>query len=91
MKNEKESVMSSQISIEEVDIRGQICPSTLLTALREVNIRKADLKGGKICLTMLSDNRSSVTNISESVGSMGYQVDVKKEHDYYRITISRIP
>lgn len=90
MKSEKELVMLSQTSIEEIDIRGQICPSTMLTALREVNNRKADIKGGKTCLTLLSDNRSSVTNITETVGRMGYQVDVKKEHDYYRVSITGI-
>lgn len=83
--------MSKQTSNDEFDIRGQICPSALLMALREVNSRKAGLKDGVICLTILSDNRSSVTNISGAVGNMGYQVDVQKEQDYYRIVIGRLP
>ncbi|MCE1226392.1 MAG: sulfurtransferase TusA family protein [Geobacteraceae bacterium] len=75
----------------EIDLRGQICPSTLLTALREINANKAELRGGEIRLSILTDNRSSTTHISESVSAMGYRVEVQKEQEHYRISIDRTP
>ena len=75
----------------EIDLRGQICPSTLLTALREINVNKAELRGGELRLSILTDNRSSTTHISESVSAMGYRVEVQKEQEHYRISIDRIP
>ena len=75
-------------TIEKViDLRGQICPSTLLIALREVNQSKSELKAGSLALVYLSDNRSSTTHITDAVGSMGYTVTVEKDQGYYRIRI----
>lgn len=74
----------------EIDLRGQICPSTLLTALRETNNNKAELRAGELRLIILTDNRHSTTHISESISAMGYRVEVQKELEYYRITIDRI-
>ena len=74
----------------EIDLRGQICPSTLLTALREANNNKAELRAGELRLIILTDNRHSTTHISESISAMGYRVEVQKELEYYRITIDRI-
>ena len=73
----------------EIDLRGQICPSTLLTALRETNSNKAELRAGELRLVILTDNRNSTTHISESISAMGYHVDINKEHEYYRISIDR--
>ena len=75
----------------EIDLRGQICHSTLLTALREINANKAELRNGELRLSILTDNRSSTTHISESVSAMGYRVEVQKEQEHYRISIDRIP
>lgn len=72
---------------KQVDLRGQICPSTLLIALREVNSHKDLLRTCGGCLVFLSDNRSSVTHISDAVVSMGYQVEVNKEEGHYRVAI----
>ena len=74
----------------EIDLRGQICPSTLLTALRETNNNKAALRAGELRLIILTDNRNSTTHISESVSAMGYRVEVQKELEFYRISIDRI-
>ncbi|QOX78587.1 sulfurtransferase TusA family protein [Trichlorobacter lovleyi] len=79
----------SSSQCKTIDLRGQICPSTLLTALREVNSLKMELKTGDCSLLFLSDNRNSVTHISDAVGSMGYQVTVVKEEDYYRVVVCR--
>lgn len=75
---------------KEIDLRGQICPSTLLTALRETNTNKTELRSGELKLVILTDNRNSTTHISESISAMGYRVEVVKEQEYYRITIDRI-
>lgn len=77
----------SSTQCKTIDLRGQICPSTLLTALREVNNQKVELKSSSCSLLFLSDNRNSVTHISDAVGSMGYQVTVAKEEDYYRVVV----
>lgn len=75
------------VPCKQVDLRGQICPSTLLIALREVNSYKEQLRSGVGCLVFLSDNRSSVTHISDSVVNMGYRVEVNKEEGHYRVSI----
>jgi TusA-related sulfurtransferase len=83
--------MLQDIDCKETDLRGQICPSTLLTALRVVNAAKAGLKAGLVKLVFLSDNRSSTTHIAETVGAMGYKVDIDKEQGFYHICIYRQP
>lgn len=75
---------------KEIDLRGQICPSTLLTALRETNTNKTELRAGELRLVILTDNRSSTTHINESISAMGYRVEIVKEQEYYRITINGI-
>lgn len=81
--------MAQEIACRQVDLRGRICPSALLSALQEVNTAKDDLRTGLISLLILSDNRSSTTHISEAVGAMGYQVNINKEQEHYCIAISR--
>lgn len=81
--------MALELFVKEIDLRGQICPSTLLTALREVNSAKTELKAGTLSLLFLTDNRSSTTHISETVSNMGYQVSVDKVQGYYRVSVNR--
>ncbi len=81
--------MLQESNCKVIDLRGQICPSTLLTSLREVNNSKEELKSGSLKLVLLSDNRSSTTHISDAVTSMGYRVDVDKEREHYMISICR--
>lgn len=71
----------------KLDLRGQMCPSSLLAALREINSHKADLKAGSLALTLLTDNRDSTITIPEAVARMGYEAYVTKEDGYYRIDI----
>lgn len=73
----------------EFDIRGQICPSTLLTTLREINVHKKELKTGKVQLAIVTDNRDSTATIPDSVRNMGYDVSVAKDQDFYRILIEK--
>lgn len=71
----------------EYDIRGQICPSTLLTALREINTHEADLRENAIRLRFLTDNRDCVSTIPEAVLNMGYTVEVTREQGCYLIEV----
>ncbi|MEC9493341.1 sulfurtransferase TusA family protein [Flexistipes sp.] len=71
---------------EIFDLRGQICPSTLLTALKKVNEKKAQLKDGLI-LEFKVDNRDAINTIPESATRMGYRFDVEKSHGFYKIKI----
>ncbi len=75
------------MELKEIDLRGQICPSTLLMALREINGCKPDLRCGALKLSFLSDNRDSTVTIPEAAANMGYEVSVVKENEYYRIDI----
>lgn len=68
-------------------MRGQMCPSSLLTALREINTNNSALKSGSLTLSLLTDNRDSTITIPESAVMMGYEVHVIKENEYYRIDI----
>ena len=70
------------------DIRGQICPSTLLTAMKEVNIHQQKLRDDEISLIFLCDNRDALTTIPSTIGNMGYHVTYRKERGHYRIAIS---
>jgi TusA-related sulfurtransferase len=75
----------------EIDIRGQICPSCLLTTLREVNQRQAELKAGEVSLRVKTDSRDATSTIPAAVGNMGYPVTVEKREGYYLILIDGRP
>jgi TusA-related sulfurtransferase len=76
------------MSTVEFDIRGQICPSTLLIALQEISNYSRPLIDGTIKLIFLTDNRDAVTTIPESVVNMGYAVNVIKKESFYLIEVS---
>ena len=82
-------MMVTDKNIIEEDVRGQICPSCLLLALRHVNEQREHIKGGEVDFHILTDNRHSTTTIPNAVSNMGYSVEVVKEEGYYRIIISR--
>jgi TusA-related sulfurtransferase len=75
----------------EIDIRGQICPSCLLTTLREVNQRQDGLKRGEVSLRVKTDSRDATSTIPAAVGNMGYPVTVEKGQGYYLILIRGRP
>jgi TusA-related sulfurtransferase len=81
--------MSQETKLVEIDMRGQVCPSTLLTALREINARAAELQRGETTLIFLADNRACTHTIPESASNMGYDAQVTKEEGCYRIRIAR--
>jgi len=71
----------------ELDIRGQICPSTLLVALREMNNNIAELSAGRARLIIKTDNRDATNTIPEAAGNMGFQVTVSKSGAAYTLLI----
>jgi len=73
----------------EYDLRGQICPSTLLTALREVNRHKEGLRSGGVQLVFVTDNRTATSTIPDAVRNMGYGVKVSHDDGTYRIGVGR--
>jgi len=73
----------------EIDVCGQICPSTLLTALSEVNKHKEPLLKGNFQLNILSDNLDSTNRVREAVSNMGYQVTVEDQQSHFCIAIAK--
>jgi len=76
------------LSVIKYDICGQICPSTLLIALKEINDYSQQLMDGEVTLAFYTDNRDAVTTIPESAVNMGYKVNVTKKEKCYMIEIS---
>ena len=73
----------------EIDICGQICPSTLLTTLNEVNNHKQPLRNGEICLDILTDHHDSTNRVCEAVSNMGYLVNIEDQGQFFRISIKK--
>jgi TusA-related sulfurtransferase len=76
------------VNIIEYDICGQICPSTLLTALQVINEYSQQLSEGAVKIAFKTDNRDAISTIPESAANMGYPVTVTKGDGYYLIEIS---
>lgn len=72
----------------KLDIRGQICPSCLLLALKEVNSHATELRSGECEIEVLTNDRQATDTIPAAVIKMGYQVSVDKNEQGYCISIS---
>jgi TusA-related sulfurtransferase len=79
----------SSIQTIEFDITGQICPSTLLLALREINRNITDLNSGCLRLLFRTDNRDCTNTIPEAVGNMGLRATVQKIDSGYMIMVAK--
>lgn len=75
--------------IEQFDVRGQVCPSSLLLALREVNRLNSDLKNGQVEIVILTDNRNATITIPNALKSMGLSARINKRDDCYQIRIGK--
>lgn len=75
-------------TVVEIDMRGQVCPSTLLVALREINARQKELRERKVALVFRTDNRACTHTIPESASTMGYEASVSREAGDYLIRVS---
>lgn len=78
-----------KMKIIEIDVCGQICPSTLLTALSQVNKHKVQLRSGELQLNILTDNHDSTNRIHEAISNMGYQINVEEIRNHFCISISK--
>ncbi len=75
------------MEIIEIDIRGQVCPSSLLLALRKLNQYYAKIASGDITLVILTDNRDATSTIPDAAHNMGVASAVEKVDGYYRIIL----
>ena len=79
--------MSEQINIIEMDIRGQICPSCLLLALKEVNTHIGSIKSGEAEVRILSDDRHATITIPDAVDKMGLHTEIARQSGGFTIRI----
>ena len=80
-----------QQKIIDVDMRGQVCPSTLLVALNHMNRHRQELQSGEAKLCIKTDNREAIATIPSTAQNMGYFTKVAKEQAHYEICITSQP
>jgi len=71
----------------DMDIRGRICPSCLLLALRALNQNEVALRAGTAEVAVLTDHRQATATIPSMAERMGYCVEVIGTDDGYRIRV----
>lgn len=71
-----------------IDMRGQICPSTLIIALREINRLQQALRSGDCTLAILTDNRHATFTVPQAAENMGYEARVEDVRDGYLLRIA---
>jgi len=70
------------------DLRGRICPSTLLVTMKEMNDHRQQLQQRAVSLKLLLENRDATVTIPEMARNMGYQVEISKQGQHYELVIS---
>jgi TusA-related sulfurtransferase len=70
-----------------LDIRGQICPSCLLLALKELNQNGAAIRAGQCEVEIVTDDRQATATIPATADRMGYNTAVVHQDDGYHIRI----
>lgn len=75
------------LKIIDLDIRGQICPSCLLLALKEINQNAAALREGSIEIVILTDDRQATATIPATADRMGFRTEVTRLDEGYRLRI----
>ena len=76
-----------KVRVEKLNVYGQVCPSTLLLALREVNRLQDELHRGEVRLDIHTDNRFATATIPNAVRNMGLDAKVRKEEEGYLIEV----
>lgn len=71
----------------ELDIRGQVCPSTLLTTLREITRRQEEILSSSVQVLIRTDNRHATVTVPQALESMGLAVHIRKEEGSYSILV----
>ena len=74
------------MKVLKMDIRGQICPLSLLLVLREINQQHQELMTGQLSIVVATDNRDATGTIPEAIRNMGIDAVTEKLDGYYRIT-----
>lgn len=72
---------------QTIDIRGQICPSCLLLALKTINQHGPAIRAGQMELVVITDDRQATATIPSAAGRMGYGTEVNRIDGGYRIRI----
>ncbi|MFO7812469.1 MAG: sulfurtransferase TusA family protein [Pelovirga sp.] len=72
-----------------IDVRGFVCPSSLLVALRELNTYRESLRKDHFTIELMVDNHDSTNRICDAVKSMGYDFDVTDRDHSYCIAVYR--
>lgn len=72
-----------------LDIRGQICPSCLLIALKEVTNNADKINSKEFSILILSDDRHATATIPDAVHAMGFSTAVNKKDAGYEILIHK--
>jgi len=72
-----------------LDIRGQVCPSSLLITLRALNQNAESLRSGALRLRILTDSRDAIVTIPNAALNMGFQAHLQKlPEGFYEVIIS---
>ena len=79
--------MSEQSDQLVLDIRGQICPSCLLLALKEVTSSAEQIEAGRYSILIISDDRHATATIPDAVHNMGFTTAIDKTDRGYEILI----
>ena len=64
--------------IIRLNLEGEICPYTLILAIKKSKEIKGDLTAGKKILEVIVDHPPIVDNFPEEFGRRGYRVEIKK-------------
>lgn len=64
--------------IVKLNLEGEICPYTLILAIKRSKEIEGDLKTGKKILEIIVDHPPIVDNFPGEFGRRGYQVEIKK-------------
>lgn len=73
----------------EMDICGQVCPSSLLMALRVANENYTAIANGEMQVVIKTDNRDATGTIPGAVENMGVFAEVEKADGHYKITLKQ--
>lgn len=73
--------------IIQVDMRGQVCPSTLLVAMDSLNRYASDLQSGALRLLIITDNREALHTIPVTAENMGYAAQITNTASHFELLI----
>lgn len=68
-------------------MRGQVCPSTLLVAMDNLNRHADELQNGRVRLLIITDNREALHTIPATAENMGYVAKITKTASNYELLI----